>query len=314
MNRAIKQDEKKGFTLIEMLVVLMIISLLVGLLLPAVQSARESSRRLVCLNHLHQIGVAFHSYHSSYDSFPSSGQRSILAAILPELELQPIFQSINFNSTLGSSAPGSVNQSVQETVISIFICPSDSPPKGWLATTNYACSQGVELRDQVDNGALPFWSKKALGLKDITDGAGNTVLTSEWVTGPRFLDRRNLKGTVYSTNEQYLGPSQLTLFLTACQNLNPSSAPIGINDKGTNWLLDGYVATRYNHNMTPNQLSCISGGWVQEGAYTASSHHPGGSHSLFADGHARFMKQSISREVWWAIGTRAGSEKIPNGF
>ena len=314
MYRTIRIQNDKGFTLIEMLVVIMIIAILVGLLLPAVQSARESSRRVTCLNHLHQIGVAFHSYHSSYDSFPSSGQRSILAALLPQLELQPIFQSINFNSSLGSSLPGSVNQTVQETFISIFVCPSDSPPKGWLATTNYACSQGVELRNQSDNGSLPFWSKKALGLKDITDGAGNTVLACEWVTGPRFLDRHDLKGTVYSTSEQLVGPAQLNLFLTECEKLNPGSAPVGINDKGSNWLLDGYVASRYNHNMTPNRLSCISGGWVQEGAYTASSHHPGGSHSLFADGHARFIKQSISREVWWAIGTRAGGETITDGL
>lgn len=80
MYRTIRIQNDKGFTLIEMLVVIMIIAILVGLLLPAVQSARESSRRMTCLNHLHQIGVAFHSYHSSYDSFPSSGQRSILAA------------------------------------------------------------------------------------------------------------------------------------------------------------------------------------------------------------------------------------------
>src|SRR5438105_3349912 len=91
-NRGVRESARRsGFTMIELLVSITIISILMALLLPAVQSARESARRVSCKNNLKQIGLALHSYEETYSRFPigcraqNSFGPSWWVGILPEL-------------------------------------------------------------------------------------------------------------------------------------------------------------------------------------------------------------------------------------
>ena len=132
----------RAFTLIEPLVVISIISLLVGLLLPAVQAAREAACRVQCVNNLKQIGLAVHAYEATHQSLPPGYVSSFdstgtdlgpgwgwAAMILPQLEQATIYSAVNFSVNVETAA----NQSARLIVVAGFLCPSDRVEQSWPA-------------------------------------------------------------------------------------------------------------------------------------------------------------------------------------
>lgn len=97
------QRRSSGFTLVELLVVIAIIGVMVGLLLPAVQAAREAARRMSCGNNFKQIGLGLHNYHAAYNKLPSAGygtrmhtgRLNCLVGILPFVEQQALWEQIS---------------------------------------------------------------------------------------------------------------------------------------------------------------------------------------------------------------------------
>ncbi|MGD0899207.1 MAG: DUF1559 domain-containing protein [Thermoguttaceae bacterium] len=182
---------KLGFTVVELLIVVTILGILMGLLLPAVQSAREAVRRTQCQNNLKQYGIAIQGYHCTFGTFPIGNVRnkwwSFQSRLLPYLEAQNVFALCNYNYPgdcfqAANSVP--VGQDPGEYVFSIDVCPDDPnggkiwygfPGYGHHGCTNYLGMMGTS---PTANDGILFYGG-SITLAQVTDGASRTLIMGE---------------------------------------------------------------------------------------------------------------------------------------
>src|SRR5947207_2584417 len=127
-----------AFTLIELLVVIAIIAILIGLLIPAVQKARETMQRLSCQNNMKQWCLALNTYHDSNQNFPAFStytpyRQTWAQFVLPYLEQGNLVANYNLNANW-YDAP---NLTATQTPVPIYYCPSDRPGAIWQDQTGY---------------------------------------------------------------------------------------------------------------------------------------------------------------------------------
>lgn len=201
---------RRAFTLVELLVVIAIIGILISLLLPAVQAAREAARRISCQNNLHQIGIAFQTYHDTYGYLPPGWQAfdgsgaadpegepgwGWASHLLPYLEQSTITDSINFQLPI-SHAQHAVPRA---TEFKFLRCPSDVqnvpffdlhdesgaflariPSANYVAmfgTTEIESCEGLGNQQCFSDGA--FYHNSQVTFGQITDGLSATILAGE---------------------------------------------------------------------------------------------------------------------------------------
>jgi type II secretory pathway pseudopilin PulG len=152
--------------LIEVIVAITVIAVLVALFIPAVQYAREASRKLSCVNSLKQFGLALNNYEASFRVYPQGANGGLYSAhimMLPFLDQGVVYNSINFNAANagGGFSDGEANATIGNTRLAVFYCPSD-PDSMKTATTNYAWNGGLGFqmgvttdfaRRSIDTGA-----------------------------------------------------------------------------------------------------------------------------------------------------------------
>jgi prepilin-type N-terminal cleavage/methylation domain-containing protein/prepilin-type processing-associated H-X9-DG protein len=321
-------SKRSAFTLIELLVVIAIIGVLIALLLPAVQSAREAARRAQCTNNLKQIGLAVHNYESTVGVYPMAcalqvgviGETfSAHARVLPYLEQNSLFNQINY------SIGWSLQTTVAEMQVSAFLCPSEVNTEAYLVgpirhrPTSYGASGGTWLMwDPGANvmGDGMFLVNRCIKPAQIRDGLSNTVAFSEVKTqSPVLRDGGNPSAAnVPPPNDPsvilgYGGTFDPTFGFS--QWVNGLYIHTGISTLFPPNTIIGYVSggQTYDVGFTSSRLGLTVNGRTYT-AFTAKSYHPGGVNACMMDGSVRFVKSSVARDVWRALGTRAGNEAL----
>ncbi len=300
----------RGFTLVELLVVIGIIGILIALLLPAVQMVREAGRRTVCSNKVRQLSLGlmnFESSHgqlpiglSSFRASPGSGGgtnqyygMSWITRVLPFIEQNAMweqaiedygFSPIPFRSHRG-----------MRTVLSSVACPSDPATgqvqwthEGYLvASTDYLGVNGIDYRTR--DGVFTF--DLPIQLAEINDGQSNTLLIGERPPSPDFW-----YGWWYATGQGSVSTGDVTLGVA---ELKPTVSG-GFAD-----YLDGCPPGPYNYVAGRNEQCDTLHFW---------SYHPGGANFALADGSVRLIPYSITASTLQALATRAGGESVTLDF
>jgi len=333
----LKLRPRTGFTLVELLVVIAIIGVMVGLLLPAVQAAREAARRMSCQNNLKQLGLSLHNYESVHKMFPPSSVTLGTAAsqpwsgqsfLLPYLEGGSTYNLIDFS--IGYHAAGNRNlfppNGIAATRVSVLMCPSDPNDRERLNTTtnlpehyplNYTLNVGRYLvfnpSNQADGGAA-FAPNGKIRPSSFIDGLTNTMGFAEVKAfTPRFHD------AVLPTTEP-VRPQDVSASV--------SGGAWSESNGHTEWVCGRAIHTGFTTTFTPNTVvphvvgsqtfdidvsSSREGRNVTDITYaviTTRSFHPGIVGTGLMDGSVRSISESIDLNIYRSLGTRAGGEVI----
>jgi prepilin-type N-terminal cleavage/methylation domain-containing protein/prepilin-type processing-associated H-X9-DG protein len=316
-----------GFTLVELLVVISIMGVLVGLLLPAVQAARESARRISCQNNLKQLGLCLQNFEAARKRLPSQGDYqthgnlvywSVQSRLLPYAELSNLHQLIQF------ALPISQQPQVARQRIPFLLCPSEvndkERPDGPTFVhypLNYSVNIGewLIMEPPFGRGSGAFIVNQDMKLAAITDGTSNTLAMSEVKAFTPYLRDGGV-------------PAGIAAVPLQAGEIAKCGGEFKVDSGHTEWVDARAHQTGFTTTFPPNQkIPYWAGGKeydidfnsMREGrsstlptyaVVTSRSYHTGGVNSMMLDGSVRMTSQTIASQVWKALGTRSGSEVV----
>ncbi len=310
-----QSQRRSAFTLVELLVVIGIIGTLVGLLLPAVQSAREAARRSQCTNNLKQWGLAMHNHHDATKYLPygsnrvyplgteaskpgnNNQRRAFVVSLWPYLEQSDLFSAYDPKRQFYSqSANGSgrSNISLCNIPASHYYCPSDRPGAKKAddpyvrCRANYVVNYGPNALFTA-GAVAPFGWKSAgsfnncvpyqKAFKDITDGTSKTLLMAEARLAGNDSEG-DFRGDVF-------------------------------NDEGGLWFMAKNTPNSGSDEspycVSTSEMPCSNTG---NNAAAARSRHPNGVNAVMCDGSVLFFADSVQLATWAALSTMNQGDTI----
>jgi len=334
----------RGFTLFEILIVIGIIGILIGLLLPAIQAARESARRRNCANNLAQLALAVTHYESAHGTLPPGtidakgpiASRAVgyhmswIAQILPYVEQSNAFHQLDFS--FGAYHPK--NFSVRRMPLRVLVCPSAwGTGTSGVGESHYAaCHHDVEAPIDAGNHGV-FCLNSFIGFDDLFDGRAQTIFFGEkcfgfytprvpggdlgWLSGTRAMLRNT--GTPINATSKPGGPLAtmvpvgvidlgLTPSDTGLKPDDPQGAPgdrpVWGGPPGMRDSFDELDMTEYQPGTAPSGVQPA----LVVGGF--ESRHPQGAQFAFGDGSVRFLDEMIDLAVYRWMGHRADGELI----
>jgi prepilin-type N-terminal cleavage/methylation domain-containing protein/prepilin-type processing-associated H-X9-DG protein len=310
-----RQRTKKGFTLVELLVVIAIIGVLVALLLPAIQAAREASRRSQCINNLKQIGLAILNYESTKRELPpaftpgdtgsqlyglcngmnapttsrpkpSAGgnKHFILSFILPYMEQQGASSQLNFKLDYDATA----NENATHQDIKEFLCPSADTRKGAWATDyttflyakesnycRYIEAAGLTKRKRPVEVLAGMLDGIPTKVRKVSDGMSKTFMFFESAGKPNRYIKGEFQFDDPVPRQEYEWASSMTWDIW------------GDDDQST-----CPITSIMNCNNT----------------HEIYSFHPGGANFAYGDGSVDYLRQDVDIDVFICTFTRAAGD------
>jgi prepilin-type N-terminal cleavage/methylation domain-containing protein/prepilin-type processing-associated H-X9-DG protein len=320
---------RKGFTLIEVLVVIAIIAILVGLLVPGVQKVRSAADRAACQNNLKQLGIALHNYQSAMRTFPpaadyrasATANFALLAQLFPYVEQDAVGELLHVDKTAAI-----------QTRIALFACPSDlnanvpysSTNSSGVTTTRWPITYGFNFSswlvydwDRGRGGDGAFVINQPLPPRAYVDGLSNTLAISEVKALTPFAPNTGnptSPGVAIPTS-----PAQVVGYAGGAApkltgHLEWQDPKVFHSGFTTTFTPNTAVIlesgdTKYDIDMVSlTEKAGVKG--VTYASVTSRSYHGGMVNTLFMDGSVHSITDGISIQTWRALGTRAGEDTI----
>jgi prepilin-type N-terminal cleavage/methylation domain-containing protein/prepilin-type processing-associated H-X9-DG protein len=273
---------RRGFTLVELLVVMAVIFILIGLLLPAVQQAREAARRTECRNNLLQLALAVQNYHSAHTvlppgcvnetgpvrSAPDGGYHfGWLAFVMPYLDEANLYRQFDFART-----------AYQQDSTNLLAPPSLHCTSSVGGDLSYAgCHHDVEAPIDVDNNGL-LYLNSSLRLRDIDDGRAHTLLLGEVISMGLWWAGTN--GSLRNAGSGIDSGADASQYIAAIEAA----------------VTDGAIEE-------PDEAAALHVGGF-------GSAHEGGANFALADGNVRFISSRVDGETFRRLANRRDGQVI----